>query len=181
MFAKEFFGDGAELVECGRIGRPIGLRGESVVFWNSDDCPVSVGDELFIAESKKKYERCRVAALREHGRSFIMRLEGIDSREDAAEVTNRSLYIPEDRLPDLPDGEYYSYQILGIEVVTEEGRSIGRVVKIFTVGENDVYEILPEGAKRGDEILIPVIEDVVIKIDLGEGRITIRPMEGMLD
>jgi 16S rRNA processing protein RimM len=181
MSAKEFFERDVEFVECGRLGRPMGIRGETAVFWNNGECPVPVGDELFVAESKEEYKTYRVAALREQGRSCVIRLEGIDSREAAADTTNLTLYVPATKLPPLSDGEYYSYQILGLDVVTEEGRSLGKVVKIFTAGENDIYEVLPDGAKKGSEILIPVIEDVVISIDPEAGRVIVRPMDGMLE
>ena len=66
-------------------------------------------------------------------------------------------------------------------VETEDGRELGRVVRIFTAGERDVYEVIPENGSRGDEILIPANDDVVIGVDVEGGRMTVRPMEGMLD
>jgi 16S rRNA processing protein RimM len=68
-----------------------------------------------------------------------------------------------------------------MEVETEDGGKLGRVVRIFTAGENDVYEVLPDGAKKGDEILIPAIGDVIISVDVEAKRMVIRPLEGMLD
>ena len=55
------------------------------------------------------------------------------------------------------------------------------MVRIFSAGENDVYEVLPEGGKRGEEILIPATSEVILSVDLKAGRMVIRPLEGMLD
>ncbi len=122
-----------------------------------------------------------MVALRTQGRFDVVRFEGIDDRPGAETLTGSELYIPADRLPALSDGEYYCYQILGMLVVTEDGCELGRVVRIFTAGENDVYEVLPEGARRGKEILIPAIDGVVLSIDIDKGTMMVRPMDGMFD
>jgi 16S rRNA processing protein RimM len=169
-------------VECGRIGRPLGLRGECAVYWNSGTCPVEIGGELFLVKKgEEDRQSYRVAALREQGRLHVVRFEGVADRTAAQDLRGAALSIPSDRLPALPQGEYYSFQILGLEVLTEDGRSLGRVVRIFSAGENDVYEVLPEEGKRGEEILIPATSEVILSVDLKAGRIMVRPLEGMLD
>lgn len=170
-------------VECGRIGRAIGLRGEVAVEWMSGACPVAVGGTLFVGgkDSDDDQQTMTVAALRKQGRFSVARFEGIDSRTAAEALRGRMLFLPESYLPKLPDGEYYSYQVLGCEVVTEAGEKLGAVVRIFTAGENDVYEVRPDGGRRGEELLIPAIADVVLSIDVPAKKIVIRPLEGMLD
>ncbi len=166
-------------VECGRIGRPIGLRGDCAVFWNNDRAPVTIGGELFLEMPGEGGRRsCIVAALRRQGRSHVVRFEGVDDRDGAAALTHARLLLPADRLPALPAGEYYAYELIGLAVVTEEGRELGCIVKIFTAGENDVYEVRDDA---GHEHLVPAIKDVIRDIDLEEGRVTIRPLEGMLE
>jgi 16S rRNA processing protein RimM len=171
-----------EWVSCGRIGRALGLKGECVVFWNSDECPVDVGTPLFIqSEDGSSHTQYKVAALRIQGRLNVLRLEGIDDRTQARLLTGKEIVRPADHLPKLPEDQYYCYQILGLEVFTEDGKDLGRIVRIFTAGENDVYEVLPDGAKRGDEILLPAIKDVIVSVDIDAGRMVVRLMEGMLD
>jgi len=171
-----------EWVSCGRIGRAIGLKGECAVFWNDVECPVGIGEELFVdLKDGREYRSYRLAALRKQGRFDVVRFQGVDDRESAQELANAEMVRPAESLPKLPEGQYYCYQILGMEVVTEEGRQLGRIDRIFTAGENDVYEVLPDGGSRGDEILIPAIKDVVISVDVEAKRMVIRPMKGMLD
>lgn len=108
----------------------------------------------------------------------MVSLKGIEDPKDAAALTHEILYIPESELPKLPNGEFYSYQILGLTVETENGEELGKIANIFSTGSNDVYEVKP---KKGETILIPAIKNVIVKIDIEKRRMIIKPMEGMLD
>ncbi|MFH1830199.1 MAG: ribosome maturation factor RimM [Pseudomonadota bacterium] len=171
-----------EWVSCGRLGRAIGLKGECTVFWNSDECPYEIGSVLFISsDDGTQHEQYKIAALRAQGRFDVLRFEGISDRSQAAAFTGRELVRPASSLPKLPKDQYYCYQILGLKVKAENGHDLGTIVRIFTAGENDVYEVLPEGAAKGEEILFPAIKDVVISVNLDAGHMVVRPMEGMFD
>lgn len=172
-----------QLIECGRIGRAIGLKGDVAVSWNSGACPVDVGGELIIATKGGEGARrsIRVTALRQQGRSSVMRFEGVADRTAAQALRNAELFIPEAQLTELPDGEYYSYQILGCEVVTEEGRRLGKVVRIFPAGSTDVYEVRGEGTDGARDVLIPATDEVILSVDVTARRIVIRPLNGMLE
>ena len=173
---------GGSWVICGRIGRAVGLKGECRVRWVSGACPVEIGGELFVAESDEKFHKpYTVAALRRQGRFDIVRFDGISDRGVAEGLSGLELFQPEGDLPALPEGEYYCYQVLGMTVATEDGRELGKVVRIFTAGENDVYEVMPEGGKKGDEIMFPAIDQVILSVDVENGRMIVRPMKGMLD
>lgn len=78
----------------------------------------------------------------------------------------------------LPAGEYYHDDLLGLSVMTEEGRDLGRVVEIIVTGANDVLVVRDEG---GRQVLIPALRSVVIKVDLGAGSIVVRPLPGLLE
>ena len=80
-------------------------------------------------------------------------------------------------IPPLPDGEYYHHQMLGLKVITEEGKELGSIASILDTGSNDVYVILPA---VGKEILIPNISAVVKEIILEKGEMHIHLMEGLL-
>ena len=171
-----------EWVECGRIGRAVGLKGDVAVFWNDGSCPVPEGGELFVASgSTQEHRSIKVAALREQGRLSVARFEGCDDRGAAERLRGSVLLIPADRLPALQEGEYYSYQILGLDVFLEDGTPLGKVVRIFTAGENDVYEVRGENAGREREILLPARAEIILSIDLKAERMVVRPLEGMLE
>jgi 16S rRNA processing protein RimM len=107
----------------------------------------------------------------------VVKLATIDSVEDAEKLRGQDLTIPRSELYPLPQGQYYTFQIIGLKVVTTEGELLGHITEIMTTGSNDVYIV--EG-KRG-EILIPAIEDVVKSIDLKKGKVVIEAIKGLLD
>jgi 16S rRNA processing protein RimM len=109
-------------------------------------------------------------------RGFVyLGLSGVDSRNAAEELRGALLEVPETELTALPEGQYYRFQIIGLEVCTPEGSSLGRVAEILPTGSNDVYVV--RGGPR--ELLIPAIEDVVIEVDLAGGRLVVEPPEEM--
>jgi len=105
----------------------------------------------------------------------IITLAGTDTPEAAAKLRRKTLDIPASRLRQLPDGQYYHFDIIGLEVSTTGGTVLGKVTEILNCG-NDVYVVKGEGK----EILIPATRDVVKSIDLKTRKMVIEPIEGLL-
>lgn len=118
-----------------------------------------------------------IATAEWHKGKAIIKLDAIDSLEQAEGLRGQMLEIHHSQLQPLPKGQYYHFQLIGLEVGTTEGKRLGKVIKILSAKSNDNYVV------RGDEgeILIPAIEDVVKSIDLESGRITIEAIEGLLN
>lgn len=110
------------------------------------------------------------------GRKARLKLAGIEDREGAAALRGEWVLAREDILPALPEGEYYRYQLLGLRVVTTDGRDIGVIEDVFSTPENDVYVVRGENG----EVLIPAVEDVVQEIDVAAGTVTIEAIPGLL-
>jgi 16S rRNA processing protein RimM len=106
----------------------------------------------------------------------IVTLPGVDNPEAAAGLRQKTLDIPATELRELPDGQYYQFDIIGMEVFTTDGIRLGKVTDILNCG-NDVYVVKGEAK----EILIPATKDVIKNIDLKNKRITIEPIEGLLE
>lgn len=106
------------------------------------------------------------------GGRCIVRFEGVEDRDQAEAIRGHVLRMKRSEIPALPEGSYYDFQIIGLRVVTTEGRDLGEVREILRTGANDVYET--------DDALIPAIEDVVREIDLEGGRIVVEEVEGLL-
>ena len=111
-----------------------------------------------------------------HRGKVIIKLNTIDSIDDARRLQGKSIEIHYSQLQSLPEGQYYHFQLIGLEVWTTQEELLGNITEILTADSNDNYVV--SGAKG--EILIPAIEDVVKSIDLDEGRIVIEPIEGLL-
>jgi len=105
----------------------------------------------------------------------IVTLPGIDTPEAAAGMRRKNLDIPATELRELPAGQYYQFDIIGMEVLTVDGVVLGKVTNILDCG-NDVYVVKGETK----EILIQATKDVIKNIDLKNKIITIEPIEGLL-
>ncbi|MFQ5861321.1 MAG: ribosome maturation factor RimM, partial [Dehalococcoidia bacterium] len=138
----------------GRVGRPQGVRGELRVQVLSDSPQrFAVGGVLFIQGRPYRIERSFP-----HQEGRVVKLEGIESRNEAEKLRGQLLEVPEEAVPPLPQGQYYHYQILGMRVVTQEGEELGKVADILSTGSNDVYVVREEGG--WGELLGPALEGV---------------------
>ena len=103
----------------------------------------------------------------------LLLLEGYDDRTKAATLRGAQLLVRQGDSPPLPEGEYYEWQIVGLPVVTTDGRDLGPVEEVLRTGANDVYVTR--------ECLLPATAEVIRSIDLEAGRIVIEPVPGLLD
>jgi 16S rRNA processing protein RimM len=120
--------------------------------------------------------RHQVEEAHRHRAHLYVKLLDVDSPEAAAAFRGKLLSLPEEELGSLPEGEYYRFQILGMDVYDADGAHLGRVAEVLTTGGNDVYVVRGE---RG-ELLLPAIEDVVKAIDVDGRRMSVSLMDGML-
>jgi 16S rRNA processing protein RimM len=159
-------------VAVGRIVGPWGLRGDLKVEPLTDfPQRFAAGRSLCLGGVAYSIERCRW----QRGRA-ILKLAGIDSATAAETLRDRLLEVPEEELRPLGEGEYYHFQILGLEVRTTAGEVLGRVEQIISTGSNDVFVVR---GQRG-EVLIPAVDDVVKSVDPAAGRIEVEAVEGLL-
>jgi 16S rRNA processing protein RimM len=114
------------------------------------------------------------------GKRLIVRLEGVHTPEEAKRlVVGREMALPRSSLPpaDTPDGEFYVWQLLGLDVTTTGGRSLGKVVDVFETGAHDIYVAKDED----NEYLIPAHEEVIVEVDLSGGRMLVEEIEGLFE
>jgi len=129
------------------------------------------GCSLYVDGVAYAVERCRW----HRGKAYI-RLSGIDSATAAEALRQRFLEVPEEELKPLSEGEYYQFQIVGLDVRTTEGQPLGKVTQILSTASNDVFVVRGEGG----ELLIPALEDVIKAIDLDGGWMEVELVEGLL-
>ena len=121
-------------------------------------------------------EMADVEATRPHKTQILLRLQGVDSIEQAEALRNTFLQVRTQDAVRLPKDEFYIYDLLGCEVVTEDGRVFGKLMHIMRGGGNDVY-VIGEGKS---EVLLPAIKDVIRSVDLQQRRIVVSPTPGLL-
>ena len=117
---------------------------------------------------------------REHKGMFIAKLKGYTDINQVEKYKGSLLKVPSTDLVELPANEYYFHEIIGCEVFTDEPGTtepLGTISEILTPGANHVWVVKPS---KGQDILIPVIDDVVLDVDVKAKRVTIHLMEGLL-
>jgi 16S rRNA processing protein RimM len=107
--------------------------------------------------------------------SPIVKLTGIDDPEVAAAARGELVEIPESDLHTLPEDSYYEHQLIGLSVYSGDGAEIGTVTGLLPTGANDVLVV----AGTAGEYLLPMIDDVVKKVDLEGRRLVVELLEGL--
>jgi len=155
--------------------RPHGVRGELRVEILTD-YPERLPSHriLYIGPEPTPYQ---VEGVRFHRGAALIKLAGCDDRNAAEELRGQWVQISIEAAVPLEEGEYYHFQVVGVEVVTTEGEPLGRVAEVIETGANDVYVV---HGPRG-EVLIPAIEDVVRELDLEARRMIVEILPGLLE
>lgn len=120
----------------------------------------------------------RLIRRRSHKGGLLMTFEGYTTPEAVGQLRNQLLYVRADDRPPLAEGEYYHHQLLNLHVTHDTGESIGVVTEILETGATDVLVIRRES---GSEVMIPIVDRFVQKIDIQNGEITVHLIPGMLD
>ena len=159
----------------GRVLAPWGARGEvrAQVLTQFPERFAAL-QEIIVGEEHRVF---RLRSARLHKGNVVLKLEGIDSPEQAAALRGELLYVPLSEAMPLGEHEYYHYQILGLDVYTVQGEHLGSVTDILETGSNDVYVV--QG--RGREVLIPALADVVQEVDLEHRRLVVVLPPGLVD
>ncbi len=139
--------------------------------FNPDIPNLQPDGEVYLLGRRRRIERVRWDRDR-----ILLRLEGLESRGDVEDTRGALLEVAEGDLVRDPD-VHLVYEIIGLEVVTEEGRSLGKVSEVLSTGANDVYVVKgPAG-----ETLLPAIASVVQAIDVAGGMLHITNQPGLVD
>lgn len=170
-------GQAVERVLVGLVARAHGLKGEVVVDVLSDAperfAPGSV--VLGTAPEGVASRELKVAESRPFQERLLVRFEGCERREDAEALHGFELTIARDEVAPLPEGRHYRFELVGLAVRTTGGEPLGNVTDVFATGSNDVLVVKDDER----EILIPMLEGVIISVDLSGRVVTVEPPPGL--
>lgn len=163
-----------KLLLVGKVVGIHGIRGE-VKILPYGDCDKKPWKKLHLSKEGRTII-CEVAANRPHKGVILATLKGYNDKNSASELVGFDVFVDKAAMPLLPEGEYYHFQLQGMEVVTEQGKKIGVITSVFPTGGNDVFVV------KGDsgEVLIPATSDLVLKVDVDAGKMVIRLIEGLM-
>ena len=149
-----------------------GLRGDLKVMVLTDFTErFSPGSTLYLDGKPTRVERSRSSK-----GGFVVKLDVVNDRSEAELLRGRFVTIPQQEVKPLPEGSYYHFQIIDLEVWNEKGECLGKVQEVLSTGSNDVYVVRGESRK---EILVPALGDVVLDVNLQESKMTVRLPQGL--
>lgn len=160
----------------GRIATAHGIHGEVRVELHTD-FPDRFAPQvkLFMGETLTP---AIIEYARPHKQQMLVKFVDVETRNDAETLRNQWLFVPEDDAVELEADTYWVHDIIGLQVQTESGEALGAVTDVLFTGANEVYVVADPNSK---ELLLPAIADVVQKVDLAAGVITVRLLPGMRD
>jgi 16S rRNA processing protein RimM len=166
-----------EWATIGKIVAPFGLRGELKVL-SLSDIPnrFATLKKVYLGVERRVYAIKGVRPYK--GEMVILKLAAINDATAAELLRGQDICIAADALAPLPSDSYYQHDILGLHVVTLDGREVGIISDIMPTGGNDVYVVK---ASDGREVLIPAVKDTVKQVDLSRRMMYIDPIKGLLD
>ncbi|MEC3795195.1 ribosome maturation factor RimM [Bacillus velezensis] len=165
----------------GKIVNTHGIKGEVRVISKTDFAEerYKPGNTLYLfAEGAAEPIKVTVSAHRLHKQFHLLQFKEMPSLNEVEHLRNMMIKVPEEDLGELEEDEFYFHEIIGCEVVSEDGELIGTVKEILTPGANDVWVVARKGKK---DALIPYIASVVKDININEKKIKIHVMEGLID
>ncbi len=171
--------DTEELVNIGKVGSSVGLRGEvRVTLYSPDSGNLKEGKVLLLKHAAKTLElECKGVRLQKD--RPVIRLEGITDRNMADELRGMEIYIREDQLEELPEGEHYVRDIVGYKVIDRAGG--GDIGVLRDVIQNTAQSILDVESPEGKQILIPAVDAFLKLIDDEREVIEVELIPGFLD
>jgi 16S rRNA processing protein RimM len=160
----------------GKLRRPHGLRGEALMEVITDfperlqaGTPVYVGPE---------HIRLHIRSVRKQDRQLLVTFEEYSTPEQVGAQRNQYVYVRADDRPELEAGEYYHHQLLNLQVVDENGVTLGKVFDILETGANDVLVVRRDS---GPDVLVPFIESLLLEVQIDQGYLRVRLLPGLLD
>ncbi|MEF2143884.1 MAG: ribosome maturation factor RimM [Desulfovibrionaceae bacterium] len=167
------------LVLVGRVVKPHGIRGELCVESYADSPSLFPQlESVLLGSGSKKPTRFGVASVRPHQGRMLLTLEGVADRTRAESLRGLDVFVPESTLPELDEDEFYLHDLLGLDVLQEDGTCLGVLEHFIEAGGQLTWAILHES---GREILLPGVPEFILDVDIDAGKVVVAPPEGLVD
>ena len=151
-------------VTLGKVGAVYGIKGWLKIHSFTDDQEAILDYFPWSLKLGNKIQSVEITDWRKHNNGLVVKVAGIDDRDVAQKLVGSEIFVSEDALSDLPEGEFYWRDLIGMSVVTDKGYDLGQVSDIMETGANDVLVVkanLKDGFGK-KERLIPYLMDQVI-------------------
>ena len=165
-----------DLLKVGVITTTHGIRGEVKVY-PTTDADRFLDLEYVLLDTGREKRKLEIENVKYFKNLVILKFREIDNINDIEIYKKRELWIPREEAQELEEDEYYIADLIGMDVVLEDGSKFGTLKDVMETGANDVYVV--EDAK-GEEILLPAIRECILDVDVEKNVMTIHLMKGLI-
>ncbi len=165
--------------QVGVIASTHGIRGEVNVFPTTDDPKrFKLLKEVTMESEREGAVLLHIQSVRFFKKFVIVKFKEFDDINQVERFRGNILTVPREQAVKLEEGEYYIQDLIGIDIVDEDGNKLGKLVDVIQTGANDVYEM--ERADGGPNVLIPAIKQCILDVNLDTNIMKIHVMDGLM-
>lgn len=166
------------LITIGKAVKPFGVKGEIKIELMTDFPDRFAGlIRVRLVSPAGEEIAGEVKSVRYAGAVPLVTFAGYDTPEKAKELNGWFIKVPEEEAVPLPEGTYYWFELIGMEVVTESGENLGKIADIFETGSNDVYVV----KRGGKELYLPATREVIKQVDRKAKQMVIHLVPGLME
>lgn len=165
-------------LQVGVITQTHGIRGEVKVFPTTDDVNRFKKLKEVTLDNEKERLVLEIEGVKFFKQYVILKFKGLDSINDIEKYKRAKLLVNRENAVRLRKNEYFIADLIGMEVMTDEGRRLGTLKDVLLTGANDVYVVERE---NGVEVLLPAIKECILEVDMEKGCMTVHVLDGLLE
>jgi 16S rRNA processing protein RimM len=160
----------------GKVRRPHGVTGNVLVEIYTD-FPERLRPKTMVYAGANHLP-LTISHNRSHHNGALLAFDGFTTPEQVGRFRNQILYVKSAQTEELPEGEFYFHELIGLSVLDENDEPLGEVTEIMETGANDVYVVTNDS---GRELLLPAIPEVILDVDTASKSIKVHLLPGLLD
>ena len=167
-----------DLLRVGVITHTHGIRGEVKVFPTTDDPMRFKKLKACVIHLKRETVQLEVQSVKFFKQYVILKFKGYDNINDIEQFVKKDLMVTRDNAVKCEPGEYFICDLIGLKVVTDDGKELGTLTEVLETGANNVYEVT---TTNGKQVLIPVIDECILAHDMEAKTVTVHLLDGLLE
>ena len=167
-----------QLLQVGVITQTHGVHGEVKVFPTTDDPERFLDLEYVFLDTGREKKKLAIQSVKFFKQFVILKFKGINNINDIEKYKRCALLVDRENAVELEEDEYFIADMIGMEVLTEDGEIFGTLKDVIETGANDVYII---NSKQHGEVLVPAIKECILDVNVKEGKMLVHLMDGLID
>ncbi len=157
-----------EFVAIGKVLDTFGIKGELKVLPFAPDEVFETLKKVYLKRKGGDYVPFEIEGVRRHREFYLVKFRGYDDISSAEQFRRATLYLPEEELPPREEDEFYAYELVGMEVVTDKGRELGKVKRVEDYG---VYDVL---VLEDEKTFIPFVGEIILSVEREKKLIRVK-------